>query len=115
MAVLPGGLVEIEAGPTGIMLIKRGVFERIMNNHPELKIKNKVKPDSDKSHKFYYNFFDFAFEAGYTWGEDVSFCKLAQKNDFQLFANTESPTAHRGEYAWVGKFGDSLKTIKKDV
>tara|TARA_R110002167_G_scaffold35257_1_gene112802 strand:- start:215 stop:931 length:717 start_codon:yes stop_codon:yes gene_type:complete len=115
VAVLPGGLVEIEAGPTGIMLIKRGVFERIMNNHPELKIKNKVKPDSDKSHKFYYNFFDFAFEAGYTWGEDVSFCKLAQKNDFQLFANTESPTAHRGEYAWVGKFGDSLKTIKKDV
>ena len=107
--ILPGGLVEIEAGPTGLMLIKRGVFERIIKNHPELKIKNKVKPDSDKSHEFYYNFFDFAFENGYTWGEDVSFCKLARDNDFRIYANTESPTAHRGEYAWVGKFGDSLR------
>jgi len=110
--ILPGGLVEIEAGPTGLMLIHRKVFEKIIKNRPELKIKNKVKPDADKSHKFYYNFFDFAFEDGYTFGEDVSFCKLARKEGFKLYANTESPTAHRGEYAWVGKFGDSLKSIK---
>ena len=110
--ILPGGLVEVEAGPTGLMLIHRRVFEKIIKNRPDLKIKNKVKPDSDKRHKFYYNFFDFAFEDGYTMGEDVSFCKLAQANDFRIYANTESPTAHRGEYAWVGKFGDSLKDIK---
>jgi len=110
--ILPGGLVEIEAGPTGIMLIHRRVFEKIIKNRPDLKIKNKVKPGSDKSHEFYYNFFDFAFEDGYTWGEDVSFCKLARANGSKLYANTESPTAHRGEFAWVGKFGDSLKSIK---
>ena len=113
--ILPGGLVEIEAGPTGIMLIERVVFERIMKNHPELKIKNRANQalvQTDKSHEFYYNFFDFAFEDGYTMGEDVSFCKFAQANDFRIYANTESPTAHRGEYAWVGKFGDSLKDIK---
>ena len=45
-------------------------------------------------------------------GEDLAFCKLARKNDFQIFANTESMTAHRGEHAWVGKFGDSMKDIK---
>ena len=113
--ILPGGLVEIEAGPTGLMLIHRRVFERIMKNHPELKIKNSVNQalkETEQSHRFYYNFFDFAFEEGYTWGEDVSFCKLARDNDFQLFANIESMTAHRGEYAWAGKFGDILKSIK---
>jgi hypothetical protein len=110
--ILPGGLVEIEAGPTGIMLIHRRVFEKIIKNRTDLKIKNPVKPDSDKSHKFYYNFFDFAFEDGYTWGEDVSFCKLARANGSKLYANIESPTAHRGEFAWTGKFGDSLKDIK---
>jgi len=110
--VLPGGLVEIDAGPTGLMLIHRRVFEKIIKNRPDLKIKNKVKPDSDKSHKFYYNFFDFAFEDGYTMGEDVSFCKLARANGSKLYANTESMTAHRGEFAWMGKFGDSLKDIK---
>jgi len=36
---LPGGLVEITAGPTGIMLIERTVFEKIIKNHPDLKIK----------------------------------------------------------------------------
>ena len=110
--ILPGGLVEIEAGPTGLMLIKRAVLKKIIKNRPDLKIKNKVKPGSDKSHEFYYNFFDFAFEDGYTYGEDLSFCKLARKEGFKLYANTESPTAHRGEYAWTGKFGDSLKDIK---
>jgi len=113
--ILPGGLVEIEAGPTGLMLIHRRVFEKIIKNRPDLKIKNRANEalvQTDKSHEFYYNFFDFAFEDGYTWGEDVSFCKLARKEGFKLYANTESMTAHRGEYAWVGKFGDSLKDIK---
>ena len=31
--ILPGGLVEIEAGPTGLMLIDRKVFEKIIKNH----------------------------------------------------------------------------------
>jgi len=115
--ILPGGLVEIEAGPTGLMLIHRKVFEKIIKNRPDLKIKNSANQalkETEKSHGFYYNFFDFAFEDGYTFGEDVSFCKLARANGSKLYANTESPTAHRGEYAWVGKFGDSLKTIKTD-
>ena len=110
--MLPGGLVEIEAGPTGLMLIKRAVLEKIIKNRPDLKIKNKVKSDVGKSHDFYYNLFNFAFEDGYTMGEDVSFCKLARKEGFKLYANTESMTGHRGEYAWTGKFGDSLKDIK---
>ena len=113
--ILPGGLVEIEAGPTGLMLIHRRVFEKIIKNRPHLKIKNSANEalkETDKSHSYYYNFFDFAFEDGYTWGEDVSFCKLARKEGFKLYANTESLTAHRGEYAWMGKFGDSLKDIK---
>ena len=113
--LLPGGLVEIEAGPTGLMLIHRRVFEKIMKNRPDLKIKNSVNQalkETESSHGNYYNFFDFAFEDGYTYGEDVSFCKLARKEGFKLYANTDSITAHRGEYAWMGKFGYSLKSIK---
>ena len=117
--ILPGGLVEIEAGPTGLMLIDRKVFEKIIKNHPDLKIKNKATPNAGKSHEFYYNFFDFSFNDGYAMGEDVSFCRLARDNGFKIYANIESPTAHQGEYAWVGKFGDSLEklggTVLKDV
>ena len=103
--ILPGGLGEIEARPTGLMLIHRRVFEKIIKNRPDLKIKNRANQalvQTDKSHEFYYNFFDFAFEDGYTWGEDVSFCKLARANGSKLYANIESMTALRGEYAWMG-------------
>ena len=106
---LPGGLVEIEAGPTGLMLIDRKVFEKIMKKYPYLKIKNKATPNADKSHEFYYNFFDFGFSDGYAMGEDVSFCWLARGSGFKIYANTESMTRHHGSYAWTGKFGESLK------
>jgi len=106
--ILPGGLVEIEAGPTGLMLIDRKVFEEIIKNHHDLKIKNKATPTADKSHEFYYNFFDFGFDEGYSTGEDVSFCKLAKENDFKIYANTEFITKHHGSWAWTGKFGESL-------
>ena len=106
--ILPGGLVELEAGPTGLMLIDRVVFEKIIKNNPELKIKNKAIPNPGDTHKFYYNFFDFGFSEGYSMGEDVSFCKLARGNDFTIYANTESTTRHHGSWAWEGKFGESL-------
>ena len=105
---LPGGLVELEAGPTGLMLIDRKVFEKIIKNRPDLKIKNKATPTADKSLEFYYNFFDFGFDNHYATGEDISFCKLAKENDFKIYANTESTTKHHGSYAWEGKFKESL-------
>ena len=110
--VLAEGLVEIEAGPTGLMLVDRKVFEKIIKNHPDLKIKNKAVPSPGASHEFYYNFFDFGFNDGYAMGEDISFCKLARDNDFRIFANIESSTAHHGSFAWRGTFGKSMKEIK---
>ena len=110
--VLAEGLVEIEAGPTGLMLIDRKVFEKIIENRTDLKIINKATPNAGKSHEFYYNFFDFGFKKGYAMGEDVSFCRLARDNDFKIYANIESSTSHHGGYAWKGTFGESLKSVK---
>ena len=108
--VLAEGLVEIEAGPTGLMLIDRKVFEKIIKNRPDLKIKNPATPNAGKTHTFYYNFFDFGFNDGYAMGEDVSFCRLARANDFKIYANIESSTTHHGSFAWKGTFGESMKS-----
>ena len=102
-------LIEITAGPTGIMLIHRDVFKKIIEKFPELKIKNSVFPQPGPDHKYYYNFFDFTFEDGYSAGEDVSFCKLVGKAGFKLYANTASFTKHHGSYAWGGRFKDAVE------
>ena len=105
----PGEIIEITAGPTGIMLINRDVFKKIIEKFPDLKIKNPVFPEAGPDHKYYYNFFDFTFEDGYSAGEDVSFCKLVQKLGFKIYANTASFTKHHGSYAWGGRFKDALE------
>ena len=104
-----GDIMEISAGPTGIMLIHRDVFKKIIEKFPDLKIKNSVFPKPGPDHKYYYNFFDFKFEDGYSSGEDVSFCKLVEKVGFKLYANTASFTKHHGSYAWGGRFKDALE------
>ena len=109
--ILENGLIEIKAGPTGLMLIKKEVFEKIIKNFPELKIKNSVLPEPGKDHDYYYNFFDFKFKDGYSVGEDVSFCQLVRKAGFKIFANTESWTKHHGSWTWEGKFGAALTDV----
>ena len=104
-----GDIMEITAGPTGIKLIHRDVFKKIIEKFPDLKIKNSVFPKPGDDHKYYYNFFDFKFEDGYSSGEDVSFCKLVEKVGFKLYANTASFTKHHGSYAWGGRFKDALE------
>ena len=105
----PGDLIEITAGPTGIMLIHRDVFKKIIEKFPELKIKNSVFPQPGPDHEYYYNFFEFTFNEGYAAGEDVSFCRLVEKLGFKLYANTASFTKHHGSYAWGGRFKDALE------
>ena len=37
--ILPKGFVEITAGPTGLMMIKRNVFDKLKKDNPDLQIK----------------------------------------------------------------------------
>lgn len=104
--VLPGDLIEVNAGPTGLMLIHRNVFEKIMKQNPELKIKNKINVSTPEDYKYYYNFFDLSFKDGITKNEDITFCNLAIKSGFKIYANIKSTVAHHGDYSWVGKIED---------
>ena len=117
----PFDLVEIEEGPAGLMMIKRVVFERLMDKHPELKI-NFDKPTRDKMNKeigaiedsvdrYMYNFWDttFRLDTGEWKGEDLAFCNRATDAGFKIYANLDSGTTHHGSWGFRGKFGDSLK------
>ena len=119
----PFDIVEIEEGPAGLMLIQRKGFERLMDKHPELKIRFD-KPTRDKMNeeigavedaidRYMYNFWDTTFhlDTGEWKGEDLSFCALAREAGFKIYANLDSGTTHHGSYGWKGRFGDYL--VKK--
>ena len=124
VTVLPEGLVEIEQGPAGLMLIDRRVFLKLMLSHPELKVEfpeANRKPMNeeilggrtfeDPVKKYMYNFWDTTFnlKSGEWKGEDLSFCDLVRRNKFQIYANTISTTGHYGTYGWKGTFKDNFK------
>ena len=112
VSILPGDLVEISEGPAGLMLIHRKVFEFLMDSCPRLKIKHPFQKESDP---YLYNFWDTTFDMdnGLWRGEDISFCRLARKAGFQIFANIKSKTTHHGTYGWTGTFEDTLVPEKK--
>jgi len=116
----PFDLVEIEEGPAGLTLIKREVFERLMDKHPELKInfdvaaRKKMNKEigavEDAIVRYMYNFWDttFRLDTGEWKGEDLSFCALARGAGFKIYANLDSWTTHHGSRGWKGRFGDFL-------
>jgi len=117
-------IVEIEAGPAGLMLIDRKVFERLMKKHSDYKITipdNKLKEMNDEvmgvpttedpiTH-YLYNFWDTSFYLGTgAWkGEDLAFCALVRGAGFKIHANIDSETTHHGAYSWKGRFKEVLR------
>ena len=122
--ILEWDLVEIEEGPAGLMLISRKVYERLMDKHPELKIKfneatrakmnREIGARDDAIDKYMYNFWDttFRLDTGEWKGEDLAFCELARAAGFKIHANLDSWTTHHGTYGWKGRFGDYLVNKK---
>ena len=99
------GFAEITAGPTGFMLIKREVFEKLAEKYPERKTVNKqlVGNKVETMEKGWYTFFETAQdpENGYL-GEDIAFCRLWTNIGGKIYADTQTPLTHFGSHAFHG-------------
>jgi hypothetical protein len=53
-----GGVMEVSHAPTGCMLIKAEVFQKMMKEYPDLKINQKtILNGKEQDHEYMYNFF----------------------------------------------------------
>jgi hypothetical protein len=99
------GFAEITAGPTGFMMIKREVFEKLAEKYPERKTVNKqlVGNKVETMEKGWYTFFETAQdpENGYL-GEDIAFCRLWTNIGGKIYADTQTPLTHFGSHAFHG-------------
>ena len=118
------GFVEITAGPTGFMMIKREVFEILDKAYPEKKTVNKqlVGNKVEIIDKGWYTFFETAQDPvnGYL-GEDIAFCNLWVKNGGRIYADAMTSLTHFGTHAFSGplnlmfqKKPKTVDEVKKD-
>ena len=103
------GIVELKMGPAGLTLIHRSVYEKLIKDNPDLKIKQK-EIISEKANSYFYNFWDTTFtKDGTWWGEDVNFCNLIKKSGFKFYGVVDGQTTHYGSYGWTGSLKDGFK------
>jgi len=108
------GFIEIHKGPTGMMMIKRSAFDKLIEHYKELTIVQKTMMNGklvDRPH--YYNFFDTYWSPkNKTYmGEDFYFCKLWTTIGGKIHALVDEEISHIGEHHYKGKVMDEFYKI----
>jgi hypothetical protein len=110
LEVQPDGFMKMTEAPTGFMVIKRAVFERLIASYPEL---NYV-PDSigEIDRGLHYRFFDVMVdpETRRYLSEDYGFCRLWSGLGESIYIDANSNLSHQGAKMYRGDFANSLVT-----
>jgi hypothetical protein len=106
------GFVEITAGPTGFMMIKKEAFEKLIKAYPDKKTVNKqlVGNKVEIMDTDWYTFFETGIdpENGYL-GEDICFCKLWTAIGGKIYADAISELTHFGGHPFKGSLSLMFK------
>ena len=108
---LKKGVMEVTDSPTGCMLIKRDVINKMIEKYPDKEIVQKTVINGKYVNKpNMWNFFDTLHdpkEKTYN-GEDFAFCKLWRDLGGKCYAYVNDAIVHVGEHQYQGKFYDEL-------
>jgi hypothetical protein len=110
LEVQPDGFMKMTEAPTGFMVIKRAVFERLMASYPDLS----YVPDSigEADLGLHYRFFDVMVdpETRRYLSEDYGFCRLWSGLGESIYIDANSNLSHQGAKLYRGDFANSLLT-----
>jgi len=110
------GVAEVSHAPTGCMLIKKQVFNTMIDKFPNLKINQPtIINGEEKEKKYFYNFFDTYHEPETKryYGEDFGFCKRWSEIGGKCHILVDEYITHVGEYKYTGRLMDDLDFSKK--
>jgi hypothetical protein len=110
LVVQPDGFMRVTEAPTGFMLIKRRVFDRLIESYPEMS----YVPDSlgVKDEGRHFRFFDVMVDpvTRRYLSEDYGFCRLWSGLGESIYLDANSNLTHQGSKTYRGDFATSLKT-----
>ncbi|MFS2097529.1 hypothetical protein ACCC97_01105 [Variovorax sp. Varisp85] len=110
LTIQPDGFMEMTEAPTGFMVIKRAVFERLMASYPDLR----YVPDSigEADVGLHYRFFDVMVDPQTRryLSEDYGFCRLWSGLGESIYIDANSNLTHQGAKLYRGDFANSLLT-----
>ena len=109
--IVDRGVMEVTHSPTGCMMIKRSVIEKMIKEYPDKYIKQKTVINGEYVDRpNLWNFFDCIHDpVSKTYmGEDFSFCKLWKDIGGKCHAYIDHPIVHIGEHSYEGRFADEL-------
>jgi hypothetical protein len=109
------GLIEVSHAPTGCMLIKRQVFDKMIKAYPEDFIDQATIVNGEaKSNPYMYNFFDTVHDPVNKkyYGEDFGFCRKWTKIGGKCYCYVDDYITHVGEYQYSGRLKDNLEFVK---
>jgi hypothetical protein len=102
------GFVEVLDGPTGFMMIKREVLNKMEAHYPELYCRN---DHANRDFEFYPALFDCMIDpiSKRYLSEDYAFCRRWQQMGGKIHADTETVLGHVGNLTFGGCIGHRIK------
>jgi len=114
--IVQNNVMEVTHAPTGCMLIKRQVFDKMIEKYPHLEINqpNILNGEETKTSNM-YNFFDtfHDLESKKYYGEDFGFCQKWRDIGGKCYCYINRFITHVGEYQYSGRFRDELNYMTK--
>jgi len=108
---IKNGVIEVTHSPTGFMMIKRSVFDKMIKAYPHMMInQDQVVNGKNERLSHMWNFFDTLFDPEkHTYlGEDFAFCKRWKDIGGKCHAWISDYITHVGEHQYTGRFLDEL-------
>ena len=112
------GVAEVTHVPTGCLLIKKQVFEKMIKAYPNLEITQPtIINGKEVPRPYFYNFFDTYHEPKTKryYGEDFGFCKRWTAIGGKCHLYVLDDVVHVGEYQFRGKLIDDLTLNLKKI
>jgi len=109
------GVIEVTHSPTGCMLIKKEVIEKMIKHYSHLEIIQETIVNGEMiTRPHLYNLFDTFYdpETKTFLGEDFAFCKKWRDIGGKCHAYVLDSITHVGEHQYCGRFADELIMTK---